>query len=98
MSSTPNNPALQATYTSPTSTKVFSHPLPPQKTSSTEERTAYLSALRASVSKMQEEVNTFLTEKMEEDNAADAKAGKGGKVVDEQKEEENYGEEGVEDG
>lgn len=47
---------------------------------------------------MQEEVNTFLTEKMEEDNAADAKAGKGGKVVDEQKEEENYGEEGVEDG
>lgn len=63
-------------------------------TTSTAEKTEYLSNLRQSVTKLQDEINTFLTEKMEEDKALAAKAGL---KVDEKKEEERYGEEDVED-
>ena len=95
MASSPNpSPALEATYTSPTASKTFSYSLPSlNDPPTTAEKTAYLATLRESVTKLQEEVNTFLTAKMEEDKVA----GVGGKV-DEKREEENYGEEGEEEG
>ncbi|KAI4185884.1 MAG: hypothetical protein L6R41_003856 [Letrouitia leprolyta] len=85
---------LTATYTSPSLSQSFTHPLPSSMTTSTAEKTEYLSNLRQSVTKLQDEINTFLTEKMEEDKALAAKAGL---KVDEKKEEERYGEEDVED-
>lgn len=82
----PPPPTLSATYNSPTTSQTFTHPLP-----STKEKTAYLSALRKSVTQLQEDVNTFLTSKMEEDKAL------AGEKMDEKAEEENYGEEKVEE-
>ena len=86
--------SLKADYASPTATKTFTHPLPSAATSSTKEKTIYLSALRKSVVKLQVEVNDFLTTKMEEDKALAANAGT---KADDQAEEENYGEEKVVD-
>ena len=86
--------ALKADYASPTSTKTFTHPLPAASNTSTEEKTNHLSALRRSVVKLQEEVNEFLTTKMEEDKALAEGAGV---KIDDKAEEENYGEEKVED-
>jgi len=86
---------LTASYASPTGSKDFEHSLPSLPSQfSTEQKTNYLSALRSLVVKLQEEVNTFLTAKMEEDKViAPQAAGK----VDDKTEEENYGEEVVED-
>ncbi|KAK5017091.1 hypothetical protein LTR39_001733 [Cryomyces antarcticus] len=85
---------LEAVYTSSASSQTFSHPLPSASsaTSSVQEKTAYLSALRASAAQLQGEVNAFLTQKMDEDRAAEGKA-----KVDDEKEEENYGEEVVDE-
>jgi hypothetical protein len=74
---------LQATYTSPTGAETFSHPIaspippaPPSTTFTdpayTKSKTAYLAELRASTKKLQEDINVFLTEKMEEDRARTA--------------------------
>ena len=90
----PTTTILKADYRSPASSKTFHHALPSLATSSTTEKTQYLSTLRKSVTQLQEEVNAFLTGKMEEDKALTAKAGI---KVDDKKEEQNYGEEGVED-
>ena len=89
-----SNTSLKADYTSLNTTKTFTQPLPPASNESTEEKTVYLSALRKSVVKLQEEVNAFLTTKMEEDKALAARAGM---KADDKAEEENYGEEKVED-
>lgn len=83
---------LIANYKSPTSTQTISFELPalpPKEGGSVQDKTAYLSALRAKAVEMQSEINTFLTQKMEEDKAVEA----GKSVVADQKEEENYGEE-----
>lgn len=85
---------LKVDYNAPTTSKTFEHSLPTTDITSTEGKTAYLSALRGSIGKMQEEINTFLTAKMEEDKALAAMAGA---KVDDKKEEEHYGEEGEED-
>lgn len=85
---------LNATYTSPSSTlaETFTHPLPALSTPlTTSDRTAYLSTLQTSIKTLQNDINTFLTQKMDEDKLASAAAGK----VDDVKEEENYGEEVV---
>jgi hypothetical protein len=58
--------------------------------------TSYLSALRKAAAKMQEQINKELTARMEEDKARDAEGTKP-KVVDDAKEEDNYGEEIVEE-
>ncbi|KAJ6440803.1 small nucleolar ribonucleoprotein complex component (Utp5) [Purpureocillium lavendulum] len=59
-----------------------------------DEKSRYLEALRAAVAETQDRVNKELTARMEEDKARDAAAGAGNKLaVDEDKEEENYGEE-----
>lgn len=100
--------ALSATYTNssttPHTTHQFSHsisaPFPDPGSTSVQDKTAYLSKLRTSTKQLQEEMNVFLTQKMEEDKFKAATTGgpstAGGKLTDEV-EEENYGEEGVED-
>ena len=89
-----SNATLQADYAGPGDAKSFAYPLPPASNKSTEQKTAYLSALRESVTKLQEDINVFLTSKMEEDKASASMAGSN---VDDQKEEENYGEENLDD-
>ena len=81
---------LKADYAAPASTKEFRHPLPPTSGLNTEQKTQYLTALGDSVVKLQDEINVFLTSKMEEDKVTAISAGK---KVDEKAEEENYGEE-----
>jgi len=89
---------LCAEYSAFATTKNFQYsqvPLGNQPT--TKETTAYIASLRNSLLEMQNDINAYLTEKMEEDKAAAATNGNGiADKVDEQKEEENYGEE-VED-
>lgn len=98
--------ALRAKYSSPSGKEVsssgkeeFAHQLsikcPPN--ASTAEKTAYLSELRASTKKLQENINTFLTQKMEEDKTREARE-KGAKAkTRDEIEEDQYGEEAVED-
>lgn len=89
-----SNTALEADYAGPTTTKTFIHPLPAAANTSIEDKTNYLSALRKSVVKLQDEVNGFLTTKMEEDKALAEGAGV---KIDDKADEENYGEEKVDD-
>jgi Gon7 family len=105
MASTPLKTAnLQARYRSPNAEKIFCHDSgvsggEPTKQSSTAKRVAYLGTLRLSVAKLQEDINTFLTQKMDEDKAAAVAGfvdtGKGKIRLDDEQEEENYGEEDV---
>ncbi len=90
----PSSTILKADYRSPSSSKPFLHTLPTSSTPSTAAKTQYLSALRKSITQLHEEVNTFLTSKMEEDKVLASKAGL---KVDDKQEEEKYGEEDVED-
>lgn len=98
--------SLHAIYTSPQqpTPHTFEHRLSTSPNaadaSSTAEKvrakTKYLAELRAKVTQLQSEVNTFLTQKMEEDKtAADAQGTKVSEL--EVKEEENYGEEVVDE-
>jgi hypothetical protein len=99
---TPSFQLLTATYDSPTNA-AFSHrhQLPAPATSDTADRVAYLGALRKATAELQERLNVELTQRMEEDKARDetgaAEKGLKNGVVDEGKEEENYGEEVVDD-
>ncbi|KAF2689723.1 hypothetical protein K458DRAFT_291731 [Lentithecium fluviatile CBS 122367] len=81
-------PSLTATYTSPTSEpQTFTQPLPaPSSSPSTADRTAYLAFLQSSIRNLQGEVNTFLTQRMEDDKALVGK-------LDDAQAEETYGEE-----
>ncbi|KAL1647362.1 hypothetical protein SLS58_002690 [Diplodia intermedia] len=86
--------SLRATYSSPADgTAVFSRDLPAVSAApTTDGKTAFLSALRNSVSELQSEVNAHVTQNMENEKKA---AG-----IDESKEaalEANYGEEVVEE-
>jgi hypothetical protein len=91
---------LSATYQSP-SNEPFKHvqKLPAPTTSKTTDRTTYLAALRKATAEMQETINKELTLRMEEDKTREAAANgiSKSKVVDEAKEEDNYGEEVVEE-
>jgi hypothetical protein len=83
--------SLAATYTAPsaTSPQTFTAALPALSTPpSTQDRVAYLAALQSSLKTLQGEINTFLTQKMEDDKAAGANDAKA---------EETYGEEVVEE-
>jgi hypothetical protein len=91
---------LSATYQSPTN-ESFTHTtqLPAPPTTNSTDRTSYLAALRKATAEMQETINKELTSRMEEDKAREAAAAGNtkSKVVDEAKEEDNYGEEVVEE-
>lgn len=106
MAPPPNTPsikpsAVHATYTSSESPapqqQSFSHPLSSSVSHATADssdgiaaRESYIVELRSSIITLQDEVNTFLTGKMEEDKLAVGRE-------NDKKEEENYGEEIVED-
>lgn len=110
MSSTDANNTLRAVYTSPQPSipsQTFQHQLssPPVNTSNTSSssspetvkaKVAYLSELRQLVPKLQDEINVFMTERMEEDKKS-AEAQGSRQLEKEAKEEENYGEEVVEE-
>ena len=91
---------LKATYTSPQTSKTFSSSLPPlEGGQNVQDKAAYLSALRSSISEMQGEVNRFLTQKMDEEKAEETTTAKSDEKQkgQEEREEEMYGEEGDED-
>ena len=91
--------SLTASYTSPTVSKVFSLALPAVPTSdSVDEKTAFVAAVRVNTSQMQDDINVFLTQKMEEDKAQEIAAAGGDlkkNAKEEEREEEMYGEEDV---
>ena len=91
-------PDLLATYQSAAgngSAHVFKTALPAiPHDADTDQRVAYLEELRTSIVQLQSDVNVFLTGKMEEDNA---KTQGEKRVIDDAKEEENYGEDVVEE-
>ena len=77
---------LLADYASPTGTHNFSASLAATSSSfSTPERVAFLGDLQSNLKVLQNHINAFLTQKMADDKAGDAK------------EEENYGEEVVDE-
>lgn len=86
-----NTVRLNAVYTAPQATKTFEHVIP-ITTGDLAAKQAHLSALQSLVPKLQDEINVFLTERMEEDKKVE-----GHLSAQEAKEEENYGEEVVED-
>lgn len=87
--------ALKAHYRSPSGTKTFTYSMTSIPTEpSTTDKTDHLSSLRSSTVKLQEEINVFLTAKMDEDKT---QAAADSLKVDEAKEEENYGEEVVDE-
>ncbi|EQL00231.1 hypothetical protein G6O67_004721 [Ophiocordyceps sinensis] len=97
MAANKNPSSLTAAYTSPANdpfTVTETIPAPPS--GSVADKTRYLQALRQAVDDTQAHINKELTARMEEDKARDATAGNKGTAklgVDEDKEEENYGEE-----
>ncbi|KAH0563291.1 hypothetical protein GP486_002146 [Trichoglossum hirsutum] len=109
MASSPSSTAsLQARYRSPNVEKLFDTEPEGSKDKSREllstaDKVAYLAALRSSVAKLQGEVNAFLTRRMDEGKAAAAAGVAGGGKrtvgvgVDDEREEENYGEEVVDE-
>ncbi|KAK5030237.1 hypothetical protein LTR13_008255 [Exophiala sideris] len=100
-----SSPVLRATYQSQTGSKDFQHviPTPPNhgtKSLDVQAKTKYLSDLRASSKKLQEDINKFLTEKMEEDKRAQGPVNTNGaskQKAEDELEEETYGEEVPED-
>ena len=85
---------MAADYRGETGTAEFRRSLDPIAADApTAERVSYLGALRSSVTALQEEINAFLTKKMEEDKATSTKA----QGLDDRREEENYGEEVMEE-
>ncbi|KAK3343847.1 hypothetical protein B0T25DRAFT_309328 [Lasiosphaeria hispida] len=98
---------LSAVYTSGAGNEPFTllNPVnpPPRSTEATaaEIKSAYLGSLRSAVLTTQGQINKELTARMGEDNLRvqelSANAKKNRKVIDDAKEEENYGEEVVEE-
>ncbi|KAJ5220664.1 uncharacterized protein N7469_009551 [Penicillium citrinum] len=82
---------LQADYSAPDTSKTFHHEVP-LSDGTLASKTAHLTTLQSLVPKLQEEINVYLTARMEEDKKA-----QGSISEKEAKEEENYGEEVVED-
>lgn len=100
MSTSPdtNQTALTASYKSPSDTKQFRYAIDPagDNQPDTNSKTHYLSQLRASTKNLQDDVNEFLTQKMDEDKKAGLETTVKSKTKEEL-EEENYGEEVADD-
>lgn len=96
---------LKASYRSPTGSQEFQHVISAPATRDTQpldtrEKTRYLSDLRVSSKKLQEDINRFLTGKMEEDKRTQGQAttaDSSKQIMQDELEEETYGEEAVED-
>ena len=85
-------------------TQLFSLPISaPLGSGSVADKSAYLSELRASTRQLQDEINTLLTKKMEEDkmrlttSRANGQEKEAAEKPRDELEEDNYGEEGLED-
>lgn len=88
--------SLRAVYNAPQSTHAFEHRLASPPSSDVKSKVTYLSELRTLVPTLQNDINMFLTERMEEDKKlAEAQGQK--LSAQEAQEEENYGEEVVEE-
>ncbi|KAJ5095023.1 hypothetical protein N7532_007314 [Penicillium argentinense] len=83
---------LQAVYAAPDAGTSFQHELPVATNTSLAAKQAHLAALQTLVPKLQEQINVYLTARMEEDKKA-----QGAISEKEAAEEENYGEEVVEE-
>jgi Gon7 family len=83
------NETVSATYSAPgAEEQLFQHALPTITPDiSTDDRVAYLAALRQKTTELQAQVNAFLTQKMSADKASAS--------ASDAHEEENYGEEVV---
>ncbi|EXJ65736.1 uncharacterized protein A1O5_11264 [Cladophialophora psammophila CBS 110553] len=96
---------LTATYDSPSDSKIFEYTISAPQIKQDESldiaaKTKYVSGLRASSRKLQEDINKFLTAKMEEDKERVGQEGQNGTLKQKRKDElaeENYGEEDEED-
>ncbi len=96
---------LSAVYETPSGLKDFAHTIPTPQVKNegsveTEAKSKYLSELRASTKNLQEDINKFLTEKMEEDKKAASQNSLDDVSKQKSKdelEEENYGEENGEE-
>ncbi|KIW72698.1 hypothetical protein PV04_00875 [Phialophora macrospora] len=104
MTDTKESPSasLSATYDSPSGHRDFTYTVstPQVKNDGSvdiEAKTTYLSELRVSTRKLQEDINKFLTEKMEEDKKVAGPNGASRQESKDELEEENYGEEDAED-
>lgn len=86
---------LRATYSAPDAEPfAYEVPVAPPSSSSPADKAASLAALRSAITQVQADINRQLTANMEADKARDASR-TGKPVVDDEKEEENYGEEVV---
>ena len=83
-----DGPQLEATYSTPTETASFATKLPALPVQDVKGKTEYLAALRTSLTQMQGQVNTLLTQKMEDEKTRGDKA-----AIDEEQAEATYGEE-----
>jgi len=99
-SSDPPINALTASYTSPHASHASTSPLPSLASAneSTSAKTAYITDLREKTSQLQDDVNAYLTQRMEEDKAREGNVvGKRSKSAkEEERLEEMYGEEDME--
>lgn len=84
---------LQAVYTAPDASRSFQHTVSVDTTQNPlTAKQSHLKTLQSLAPKLQEEINVYLTARMEEDKKA-----QGAISEKEAKEEENYGEEVVEE-
>lgn len=93
---------LAASYKSPTDTKKFHYTLDTAAIATANSpdkslQTVYLGQLRASTKKLQDDINDFLTQRMEEDKKNTLEGSATKSKTKEELEEENYGEEVVDD-
>ncbi|KAF5133732.1 uncharacterized protein G6M90_00g008360 [Metarhizium brunneum] len=89
--------SLTASYKSPENEHfTITESIPTSPSTSVQDKTHFLEALRKAVTDTQEQINKELTARMEEDKAREAASGATIAArlgADEDKEEENYGEE-----
>ncbi|KAL7928670.1 hypothetical protein V8C35DRAFT_225327 [Trichoderma chlorosporum] len=91
--SAPSDTTLTVSYSSPTNAPFStSASIPVSSTLDVAGKSKYLESLRASIATAQDQINKELTTRMEEDKAREEAAG-AAHPVDDEKEEENYGEE-----
>jgi hypothetical protein len=110
-STTAQAPALTAVYTSTTApSKTFTEDLQrsstttategeekPQLAATTDAKVAHLASLRSAVKRLQDDVNVFLTARMDDDKAIATKGNGAAARGTRDEEEDNYGEEVVDE-
>lgn len=93
--------SVKATYSSPTDSRIIEKSLPNLRPTDTKSKVAYLGEVRSATKQLQDDINAFLTAKMEEDRgnviaSTNSTTTTKTKPPDEE-EEDNYGEEKIEE-